>query len=212
MLNLVLCKASLLHCISLIKAFRAYSYRPDYALTYGDKPAAKVAAFYRQVALLTDRTDLDVFSRRLALYSLSEAADELQLGALRLNTQSRNAIIRERGIDKPSAVEDQQLKQQLRLARILFKVCLGFGPGLLCLLPPDDDRVRTGHRHDQLCSPQPPLSQQAERASPSMTRCIELGGWRATPQHAKSTANMSSLRAPWPRNTRSLRIVILLPT
>lgn len=72
---------------------------------------------------------------RLAQYALAVAVKQARDGALRLNSEQYDEILRRQGSSSPSKHDRELLKRRVKHATVWLQICGTFGSGLLCLLP-----------------------------------------------------------------------------
>jgi hypothetical protein len=95
---------------------------------------ARLAGSDKRICLAQKRTWLATLLSRLAQYHMASALDSSRQGAICLDGTAYDKVLLEEGLDVTPKARNQ-LKERVKKARKLFKICQGFDRGLLCLLP-----------------------------------------------------------------------------
>ena len=137
LLNAVTSPAALDNCKALVQAWRSQSARIERAPDASDA-IARLAASDRTMRLAQHRTRLDALHLKSAQYAFASDLKSRRQGAIRLDSSVYDQVLKAQGFVSATKEDRKQLKERMRRARRIHKICQGLGRGLLCLLPLTD--------------------------------------------------------------------------
>jgi hypothetical protein len=114
--------------------WRLESTRIKLAPDSGDE-VTRLAALDKRVCLAQCLSWLSTLMSRVAQFDLASALDSSQKGAIRLEGAVYDRVLKEQGLGTITKEDRDRLKDRVKKARKLFRICKGSKRVLLCLVP-----------------------------------------------------------------------------